>query len=186
MRPFRPFSSAALILFAALALAGCATTQPESPPAPAPVPTLPPSFPPQDLVGRYGYAAYHKPEDQARIEDAARAQCRNPYVIAPGPTGGVMMHIADQAQPEELRVKGAPGGKNFIGPEGPPGGMQDREVERFDGRVLVLRSVDPEVLNRYGTEVYVRCGAEGTKPPPRKRAARPRPPAAKPMSAPAR
>jgi hypothetical protein len=179
MRPIRPFSSAVLIVFAALALAGCATRQPEPPPAPAPVPTLPPAFPPQDLIGRWGLAAYHKPEDQARTEDAARNQCRNPYVITPGPTGGVMMHLADQAQPEELRLKGAPGGKTYIGPEGEPGGMQDREVVSFDGRILVLRWMDPEVQGRYGTMVYVRCGAEGTKPPARKRAAKPRP-AAKP------
>jgi hypothetical protein len=191
MRPIRPFSTAVLIVFAALALAGCATREPEPPPAPAPIPTLPPAFPPQDLIGRWGLAAYHKPEDQARTEDAARNQCRNPYVISPGPTGGVMMHLADQAQPEELRLKGAPGGKTYIGPEGEPGGIQDREVVSFDGRVLVLRWMDPEVQGRYGTMVYVRCGAEGTKPPARKRAAKPsakpRPAAKpKPAAAPAR
>ena len=57
-----------------------------------------------------------------------------------GPTGGVMMHLADQATPSELRLKGAPGHKTFIGPEGdPPGSQQDREVVSFDGRVLILR-----------------------------------------------
>ena len=35
----------------------------------------------------------------------------------------------------------------------------------FDGRVLVLKWMDPEVQGRYGTMVYVRCGAQGTKPP---------------------
>ena len=37
--------------------------------------------------------------------------------------------------------------------------QQDREVVTFDGRVLVLRWMDPEVASRYGTGVYVRCGA---------------------------
>ncbi len=33
----------------------------------------------------------------------------------------------------------------------------------FDGRVLILRWMDPEVQGRYGTMVYVRCAAEGAK-----------------------
>ncbi len=77
------------------------------------VQTLPPTFPPQDLVGSYGLAAYHKDEDRARTEAAATNQCRQPYVITLGPTGGVMMHLADQPTPTELRVKGALGGKNY-------------------------------------------------------------------------
>ena len=35
---------------------------------------------------------------------------------------------------------------------------------RPDGRVLITRFVDPEVHGRYGFMVYVRCGAEGTRP----------------------
>jgi hypothetical protein len=159
----------------ALGLAGCSginnpfSTAPEAPPPAPEAPTLPPSFPPQDLVGRWGLAAYHKDEDRARTEAAAVNQCRQPYVITLGPTGGVMMHLADQATPTELRVKGAPGGKNFIGPaEDPPGGPQDREVVSFDGRILALRWIDSEVESRYGTMVYVRCGPEGA-PKPRKK-----------------
>ena len=34
-------------------------------------------------------------------------------------------------------------------------------VVAFDGRAMVLRWMNPEVQNRYGTGVYVRCGAEG-------------------------
>ncbi len=34
----------------------------------------------------------------------------------------------------------------------------------FDGRVMALRFVDPEVHGRYGTMVYVRCPAEGARP----------------------
>jgi len=82
-----------------------------------------------------------------------------------------MMHLADQSQAQELRLKGAPGGKTYLGPEGdPPGSMQDREVLTFDGRILILRWMDPEVRGRYGTMVYVRCGSEGAK-----RAAKPKP-----------
>jgi len=176
------------VAVAALALAGCETSnmggglfsgtpQQPAPAAPAAeLPLMPPSFPPQNLVGRWGLTAYHNEADRERTVTAAAGQCRNPYVITMGPSGGVMMHLADQSTPTELAVKGAPGNKNFIGrKEDPPGGNSDREVVSFDGRVLILRWMDPEVQGRYGTMVYVRCGAEGAKPRPK---GKPRPAAA--------
>jgi hypothetical protein len=176
------------LLAGAFALAGCETSnmnapQPMEPAAPALVPTLPPSFPAQNLVGRYGLTAYHKEEDRERTIAAAGNQCRNPYVISLGPTGGVMMYLADQSTPTELALKGAPGNKNYIGPKDePPGSAQDREVVTFDGRVLILRWIDPEVQGRYGTMVYVRCGAEGANTPKPK--AKPKPRAAPAAAAP--
>lgn len=167
----------------ALGIAGCSTTPsaPPEPPPPPVIPTLPPAFPSQDIVGNWGLAAYHREEDRVRTETNAAGQCRQPYVIGLGPTGGVMMHLADQSTPTELRLKGAPGGKTYIGPaDEPPASQQDREVVQFDGRVLILRWMDPEVQGRYGNMIYVRCGAEGSKKP----AAKPRKPAAKPAPKP--
>ena len=191
--PYRlPRSTTLVMALLALGLTACSTggpqmpsifgpSQEQPPPQPAAVPLLPPAFPPQDIVGRWGLAAYHKEEDRPRIEAAAANQCKQPYVITLGPTGGVMMHLADQAKPEELRLKGAPGGKTYIGPEGdPPGSQQDREVLSFDGRILILRWMDPEVQGRYGTMVYVRCGPEGAKHPAKPKA-KPKP---KPKAAP--
>jgi hypothetical protein len=169
----RPNLSNALLLGCiALGLAGCATSPfaphpsaPEAAPEAPQLPLLPPAFPPQDIVGKWGLAAYHKDEDRPRIEAAAAQQCRQPYVVTLGPTGGVMMHLADQSQATELRLKGAPGNRTFIGPEAdPPGGAQDREVVTFNGRILILRWIDQEVQGRYGTMVYVRCPPEGAKP----------------------
>ena len=159
--------TAQVLVLLCVGLSGCATN-PFSPPSEqqplAPTPTLPPAFPPQDIVGRYGLAAYHKDEDRARTEAAAINQCQQPYIISLGQSGGVMMHLADQATPTELRLKGAPGNKTYIGPDGePPGSQQDREVVSFDGRVLALRWIDTEVQGRYGTMVYVRCGPDGDK-----------------------
>jgi hypothetical protein len=163
----RPALSTALVLvFFALGLSGCTTGGPqlEEPGAPALGPALPPAFPPQDIVGRWGLAAYHKEEDRKRTEAAAASQCKQPYVITLGPSGGVMMHLADQATPTELRLKGGPGGKTYIGPaDAGPGDAQDREVVLFDGRILILRWMDSEVQGRYGTMVYVRCGGQGAK-----------------------
>ena len=171
-----PVSSALVLALLALGLAGCSggsISNPFSTSEPAPLlpaqenlPSMPPAFPPQDIVGRWGLAAFHKVEDRARTEAAAADQCKQPYIITLGPSGGVMMHLADQATPTELRLKGAPGNRTFIGPaEDPPGGQQDREVVSFDGRVLALRWIDSEVQGRYGTMVYVRCGPEGEKRP---------------------
>jgi hypothetical protein len=181
--PTRPSLPTSLVLaLLTLGLAGCSgisnpfSSSEAPPPPPEATPTLPPSFPPQDIVGRWGLAAYHKEEDKARTEAAAANQCKQPYIITLGPTGGVMMHLADQATPTELRLKGAPGNRNFIGPaEDPPGGQQDREVVSFDGRVMALRWIDSEVQGRYGTMVYVRCGPEGEKRPKPRAATKPRP-----------
>jgi hypothetical protein len=156
-----PLTAASWVVLAAV-VAGCAGAPTAAPPplepaAPPRVASLPPSFPPQDLVGRWGHTAYHRADDRARTEAAARNQCKQPYVIGAGPSGGIIMHLADQKEAQELRLKGHPNGKNYIGPEGEPGGPQDREVVSFDGRVLVTRWMDPEVAGRYGFGVYVRC-----------------------------
>ena len=147
----------------ALVLSACAQNAPPAVEAPPPpVPEVPSSIRPEEVVGRWGYGAYHNDADRARTEAAARGQCGQPVVINRGPGGGVLMYLADSAQLQELFLKGSAGGRNFIGPPGPAGGPQDREVVAFDGRVMVLRWMNPEVQNRYGTSVYVRCGAEGT------------------------
>jgi hypothetical protein len=185
MSLLRSSLGATLVVLAALQLAGCASQQfslggfgsstPEPSPAPSGGgPALPASIPAQDLVGRWGLAAYHKDEDRARTEAAARGQCKQPYNIGRGPSGGVIMHLADQSQPQELMLKGGPDGKNYVGPpDEPAAGQRDREIVAFDGRVLVLRWMDQEVAGRYGTSVYVRCGADaGPRPKAAKKAAK--------------
>ena len=110
-----------------------------------------------ELVGKWGLASYQNPSDRVRTEKQAQAQCKQPYVIGAGTGGGVIMHLADQATPQELRLKGSPTGKNYIGPPGPAGGEQDREIVSFDGRVLITRFIDKDAATRYGNMVYVRC-----------------------------
>jgi hypothetical protein len=120
-------------------------------------PEMPATIRPDEIVGKWGLASYQNPADRTRTEAQAKAQCKQPYVIGAGTSGGVVMHLADQATPEELRLKGSQGGKNFIGPSGPAGGEQDREIVSFDGRVLITRFVDKDAATRYGNMVYVRC-----------------------------
>jgi len=146
-------------LGAVLAVAGCASTgTQEAAIQPGLGPEIPPAIKPQEITGRWGLAAFHDPKDLKRTEAAARNGCKQAYNIAMGPTGGVIMHMPDKAQPEELRLKGGPGNKTYIGPQGEPaGGMQDREITSFDGRTMTVRFLDPEVSGRYGTQIYVRC-----------------------------
>jgi hypothetical protein len=167
MRTFDRFGPPVAAMVTALTLAGCgggggwnfggSTTQDLPPPEQQGGPEVPATIRVSEVIGRWGYAAYHKPEDRQRTETAARSQCNHPFVIGQGPTGGVMMYLADQSQLQELRLKGGPGGKNYIGPSGPAPGQQDREIVSFDGRVMVMVFVDAEIAGRYGTGVYVRC-----------------------------
>jgi hypothetical protein len=166
-------SPSAAAVISALALGGCAggsstfgsfggfggSPQPEPVAVqPALAPEIPASIRAQEVIGRWGYASFHEQKDRARTEANARGQCSHPYVIGQGPTGGVMMYPADQSELTEMRLKGSPAGRNYIGPAGEPGGgPHDQEIVSFDGRVMVLHHVDPEVAGRYGTGVYVRC-----------------------------
>lgn len=141
-------------------LAGCTSMNlggGSSTPEAAAAPEIPSTIRPDEIVGKWGLAAYHDPKDRVRTENAARGQCKNPYVIGKGQNGGVIMHLADEATPQELNLKGSQSGKNYIGPPGPAGGEKDREIVSFDGRVLQTKFIDPDANSRYGTMVYVRC-----------------------------
>lgn len=157
-RSSRPWLGVAALGVVAVVAAGCAS-QPQTVAEPAAPPDIPATIRAEELVGRWGLAAFHKPDDRARTEKNAAGQCKQPYVIGQGTHGGVIMHLADEAQPQELRLKGSQSGKNFIGPEGPAGGEKDREIVSFDGRVIVMRFIDKDAATRYGNMVYVRCGA---------------------------
>jgi len=162
--PSWPFVAPAL-LAGGLLLAGCSGgslpsfgTSSEPPPTAPAAAALPSKYSPEEFVGRWGFTSYQKEADRTRTINTARGLCRSPYVISKGPSGGIMMHLADQREPSELRLKGSAEGKDYIGPDGPAGDPQDRVILSFDGRVLITRYVDPDAANRYGNMVYVRCG----------------------------
>jgi hypothetical protein len=170
----------AAVVTAGLALAGCSGTMPsflgggDQPPPPAAAPAGPvgqPSLRAEDIVGRWGIASFHKPEDQPRTEAAARGQCNQPYVINRS-SDGVAMLGHDSPQVQDMMIKASADGQTYIGPGPDPGGADDRAVASFDGRVLVLKWVDPEVAGRYGTMVLVRCGAPGAQKTAKKPAAK--------------
>ena len=176
---------AALIVIAAISLAGCQGSnmggmgswfESSPPPPPAAAGGGRASIAASDIIGRWGLAAYHRDQDRARTEQAAQGQCRQPYVISGGSGGGVMMLTHDSPNIVENFIKVSPEGRTLIGPGESLNPEDDREVVSFDGRVLMLRWVNPEVAGRYGTMVLVRCGGEGSRPPART-SSRPPPPA---------
>ena len=73
------------------------------PPVPASAPP-PPNRNPDELIGRWGYAAYNRDTDRARTQAAAQGGCNRPYTIRSGPNGGVLMHLADDPELQELRL----------------------------------------------------------------------------------
>jgi hypothetical protein len=151
-----------------LLIAGCTSNlRPFSSEAPSPAPAraaMPPSVRPEEIVGRWGFSSYHRDQDRARTEAAAKEQCGQPYLIDQSSSGNVIMLGHDNPQPLEMILKGSVEGKTYVGPSPEPAGADDREVVSFDGRVLILKWLDPEVVGRYGTMVLVRCRAEGIAP----------------------
>jgi hypothetical protein len=119
----------------------------------------PASFGRERLIGRWGVASFRDEKDRPRTEREARAQCSLPYTIVKGPTDGVMMHVADDPKLHELRLKGDASGRTYLGFEAPPGDPQDREILSATDKLMVMRFVDEDANRRYGTFVYVRCGA---------------------------
>jgi hypothetical protein len=140
-------------------LGGCAYfSEPTAQPAvPAIQQSYASSIPTEKLVGKWGIASFRDEADRPRTEKEARSQCRQPYVIAKGPTDGVLMHVADDAKLYELKLKGGPDGRTYLGFEAPPGHKQDREILSYSDDVIVMSFVTPSIAERYGTFVYVRC-----------------------------
>jgi hypothetical protein len=190
----RHLLTAALLATAAATLTACSSTNnplsglnpfggsaaPEAPTTPLP----PPSLRADEITGRWGLASYHRDQDRARTEAAARGQCNQPYVIERSASGGVLMLGHDKPARVDMNIKGSYDNKTYIGPGPTPAGMDDREVASFDSKVLLLKWVDPEVAGRYGIMVLVRCGSEPSAPPARTARAK-RPVAAPSASAPA-
>ncbi len=142
----------ALICLISAFAVGCAENPP---PAPA---IVAPAVSADQLVGKWGFAAYHRDEDRARTIKEAKAQCNRPYVIDKGPNGGVMMNLADQKELSELVLKAGPNGQTYLGPAGDAGTADDRIVSNVDANSFTTVWVDPDNASRYGTSVYVRCG----------------------------
>jgi len=125
---------------------------------PGVAPEMPATVRADEIVGRW---ALHR----FRIPTTARAPKPRRGLSASSLTSSApVLPVASSCiwltrRPRRAAAEGSPSGKNYIGPPGPAGGEQDREIISFDGRVLVTRFIDKDAATRYGNMVYVRCGA---------------------------
>lgn len=105
-----------------------------------------------DLIGRWGVAAYWNESDAARITAMAKGYCGQPYVISRGANGAARMYEAFEGRPQDVTVQGG----QIIA----VGGSQRtaKAVQRWDGTTLVFNYVDEEAKRKYGNMVFVRCG----------------------------
>jgi len=156
LKVLRPLMALSVIGLVAASLAGCNSNQTAGPGVQG-VPSIPSTISPDSLVGRWGVAAYHRDSDRPRTEGEARRQCSNPYVIKKGPNGGLMMHLADEAEPQELVLKGSPSGVTYLGLPGAAATSSDREVVSVSENSFTVKWVSPDNSTRYGTMVYIRC-----------------------------
>jgi len=156
LRAFKLGAAAAL----ACAVGGCSYFDFGIVSSPAPAPSPASSFrvlPPDPLIGKWGVASYRDEKDRPAAEKLARARCASPYAIVKGPTDGAMMHVADDPDPHELALKKGADGKTYLGFNAPPPDPQDREVVELTPKLMVMKYVDPDTNDRYGTLVYARC-----------------------------
>src|SRR5262245_39678386 len=115
--------STAAALISSLALAGCAGgsssvslwgNNDEPPPPRAPAVALgTPSIGPEQIVGRWGIASFHRPEDQARTEAQARNACSPPYVINRS-SQGVAMLGHDNPAVQDMMIKATADGRTYV------------------------------------------------------------------------
>lgn len=179
----RPLVPAVVLLAGLPMLGGCTSTSfnfsnpfTTTAAAPPPPPVQPPSLHAEEIVGSWGLAAYHRDQDRARTQAAAKSQCGKPYEIQASVNGGVMMLGHDNPQIQEMILKGSAEGKTYVGPGADPAGADDREVVSFDGKTLILKWVDPEVAGRYGNMILVRCEPGKTRTASAKKRAAEAPP----------
>jgi hypothetical protein len=105
-----------------------------------------------ELVGRWGVAAYWNAADAGRTEAAARSACAQPYVISRGPGGGAMMFESFEGRPREMEISG----RQIVAKSGDA--KHTKDITAWTGRMLVFNYVDEEGRRKYGNMVFVRCG----------------------------
>jgi hypothetical protein len=105
-----------------------------------------------DLVGRWGVAAYWNESDAARVTAQARSFCNQPYVISRGANGAARMFEAFEGKPQDVLVQGG----QIVAANGST--RTSKAVQRWDGTTLVFNYIDEEARRKYGNMVFVRCG----------------------------
>ena len=106
----------------------------------------------EDLVGRWGVAAYWNEADAARIKTQARSFCNQPYVISKGSNGSARMFEAFQGKPTDVVVQSG----QIVAVAG-DNGKSSKAIQSWDGSTLVFNYIDDEAKRKYGNMVFTRC-----------------------------
>jgi len=106
----------------------------------------------EDLVGRWGVAAYWNDGDAAKVTAQARGFCSQPYVISKGANGAARMFEAFEGRPQDVVIQGG----QIVDTSG--SARATKAIQSWNGTVLVFNYVDEEAKRKYGNMVFVRCG----------------------------
>jgi hypothetical protein len=106
----------------------------------------------EDLIGRWGVAAYWNDSDAAKITAQARGFCSQPYVISKGADGSARMFEAFEGRPQDVVIKGS----QIVATNGSE--RATKAIQSWNGSVLVFNYVNQEARRKYGNMVFVRCG----------------------------
>lgn len=106
----------------------------------------------EDLIGRWGVAAYWNESDAAKVTAQARGFCSQPYIISKGKNGGAVMFEAFEGKPKEVLVQSS----QIVASDG--SAKTTKVIQSWNGSTLVMNYTDDEAKRRYGNMVFVRCG----------------------------
>jgi hypothetical protein len=106
-----------------------------------------------ELVGRWGVAAYWNAADAAKVTAQARSFCSQPYVITKGPKGGAVMFEPFDGKRREYVVQSG----QIVAADGADA-RTTKAVVSWSGQTLVFSYVEEEARRKYGNMVFVKCG----------------------------
>jgi hypothetical protein len=106
----------------------------------------------EDLIGRWGVAAYWNDADAAKTTVQAKSFCSQPYVISKGANGAARMFEAFEGRPQDVQIQGG----QIVAVNGSP--RATKAIQSWNGSTLVFNYTDDEAKRKYGNMVFVRCG----------------------------
>jgi hypothetical protein len=106
----------------------------------------------EDLIGRWGVAAYWDAADAVKTTAQAKSFCSQPYVISKGANGAARMFEAFEGRPQDVLVQGG----QIVAANG--SARSTKAIQSWNGSTLVFNYVDDEARRKYGNMVFVRCG----------------------------
>ncbi len=106
-----------------------------------------------ELIGRWGVAAYWNAADAAKTTAQARSFCTQPYIISKGPRGGAVMFEPFDGKRREYVVQSG----QIVAADGADA-KTTKAIASWTGQALVFSYVEEEARRKYGNMVFVKCG----------------------------